>query len=130
MHAKWEIKFNTAKPAHVVTSIKQSHLLKDHIFIVVIENFIWIEFKRSLFFYKNTFSLSQIRVITKLPNDDLLIQVWLYIFEFNISHPYKRNIFDIEFSLLSWKSQPHYTFFQGPWWLWLHGRWIYNYPCN
>jgi hypothetical protein len=34
----------TVKPAHVVTSIKQSSVLKDHLFSCpVIENFIWIE---------------------------------------------------------------------------------------
>jgi hypothetical protein len=34
----------TVKPAHVVTSIKQSPVLKGHLFLVlVIENFIWIE---------------------------------------------------------------------------------------
>ena len=34
---------STVKPAHVVTSIKQSPVLKGHLFCPVIENFIWIE---------------------------------------------------------------------------------------
>jgi len=31
----------TVKPAHVVTSIKQSPVLKGHLFLVVIENLLW-----------------------------------------------------------------------------------------
>ena len=35
---------STIQPAHVVTSIKQSLVIKDHnIFWPVIENYIWIE---------------------------------------------------------------------------------------
>ena len=56
----------------MVTSIKQSHVLKGHIYVCpVIENFIWIvPLLRGHLSYKSTFSLSQ---------SDLLIQVSLYI---------------------------------------------------
>jgi hypothetical protein len=51
----------TCKPAHAVTSIKQPPVLKGHIFLPVIENFIWIEpLLRSHLSYTATFSLSQI----------------------------------------------------------------------
>jgi hypothetical protein len=44
----------------VVTSIKQSPVLKDHLLLVVIENFIWIEpLLRGHLSYKAIFSMSQ-----------------------------------------------------------------------
>jgi hypothetical protein len=51
----------TVKPTHVVTSIKQSPVLKGHLFLVpVIENVICIEpLLRGHLSYKATFSLSQ-----------------------------------------------------------------------
>jgi hypothetical protein len=50
------------KPAHAVTSIKQSPVFKGHLFLSypVIENFIWIEpLLRGHLSYNATFSLSQ-----------------------------------------------------------------------
>ena len=56
-----EIPENTVKPVHVVTSIKQSPVVKGHLFSCpVIEICIWIEsILRGHFSYKATFSLSQ-----------------------------------------------------------------------
>jgi hypothetical protein len=81
----------TAKPAHVVTSIKQTLVLKGHPFLVLsLEYFIWIEslIKRHLclvlsqnisyelnLFYKIT---CLIRPLFLCPKGDLLMQVWLY----------------------------------------------------
>ena len=49
----------TVQPAHVVTSIKQSPVIKGH-FSPVIENFIWIEpLLRGHLSYKATLSLAQ-----------------------------------------------------------------------
>jgi len=51
---------HTAKPAHVVTSIKQSPVLKGHLFFPVIEHFIWNEpLLKGHLSYEATFSLSQ-----------------------------------------------------------------------
>ena len=50
----------TVKPAHVVTSIKQSPVLKGHLFLVVIENLLWIEpLLRGHLSYEATISSSQ-----------------------------------------------------------------------
>ena len=57
---KHNIYIYTVKPAHVVTSIKQSPVLKGHLFLVLSENFIRIEpLLRGHLSYKATFSLSQ-----------------------------------------------------------------------
>jgi len=58
---EWWIGLKTkAKPAHVVTSTKQSPIFKGSIFCPVIENCIWIQpLLRDHLFYKATFSLSQ-----------------------------------------------------------------------
>jgi hypothetical protein len=52
---------HTVKPARAVTSIKQSPVLKGHIFSCpVVEHFIWIEpLLRGHLSYKANFSLSQ-----------------------------------------------------------------------
>ena len=53
---------NTVQPGHTVTSIKQSPVLGDHLFLTctVIENFIWIEpLLRGHLSNKATFSLTQ-----------------------------------------------------------------------
>ena len=53
------------KPAHAVTSIKQPPVLKGHLFLAVIENFIWSEpLLRGHLSYNVTFSLSQRRPLS------------------------------------------------------------------
>jgi hypothetical protein len=59
-----DIKY-TIKPAHGVTSIKQSPVLKGHIFLSVIESIIWIKpLLRGHLSYKNTFYVFQLRCKT------------------------------------------------------------------
>ena len=54
------VEYNTVKPVHVVTSIRQSPVSKGHICSPVIENFIWIEpLLSGHLSYKATISWSQ-----------------------------------------------------------------------
>ena len=83
------ILIDTVKPAHAVTSIKQSPVFKGHLFSCpAIEHYIWTFLKRSHVLKRPLFLCSK---------GDLSVQIWDYIYQNVLCCFFPRKIFQIHF---------------------------------